>query len=365
MLLTPDQSKKSLEKSERNRSRHKVSRPIGREVSIAIRGATKINPQHIETKAASLDFTIERDSGCSHYQLKDPNGQIVLLGSLKKIDAFLDDHIRKKADALGFRLSTKKVVDSSFDELSSGEARAVQREATTGYKLDAKEFIHEKAEWITVLGPDHTATLSEVIERLNNHVADAGIDNSEVESGGKRKPAPTKKELDEALNDHPNAEKIKSIQPVLFPDSGRDRSVGKRSSHTKQEDDRIKSLNNLIAVVNNPKSYKAFLQLPKHEQQQHWKNLRLALEEDERISDAKHGVTKKELTFSEMERLEEQPKKRAHRQAELAFNRTSYSSIFDRYKDETDWEYRDRICANYKRARICRFPNQVNPIIRR
>jgi hypothetical protein len=53
------------------------------------------------------------------YQLKDSNGQIVLgegfLAPLKKIDSFLDNHIKKKADALGLRLSTKKLVGSSFD----------------------------------------------------------------------------------------------------------------------------------------------------------------------------------------------------------------------------------------------------------
>jgi hypothetical protein len=104
----------------------------------------KMNEQQIEGKAASMGFTIERDSGSSHFQLKDPNGQVVLLGSLKKIDAVLDGHIRKKAEALGLRLSAKKITGTSFDELSSGEARAVQREATTGYKIDKRVVIIDR-----------------------------------------------------------------------------------------------------------------------------------------------------------------------------------------------------------------------------
>jgi hypothetical protein len=151
-----------------------------------------MDEQQIESKATSLGFTIERGSGSSHYQLKDPNGQIVLLGSLKKIDAALDGHLRKKAEALGLRLSAKKVSGTSFDELSSGEARAVQREATTGYKIDKRVVIIDRGqagedrkqredraqrggqniEWVTVLGPDHTATLAEVIDYLNEYAAD-------------------------------------------------------------------------------------------------------------------------------------------------------------------------------------------------
>jgi hypothetical protein len=53
---------------------------------------------------------------------------------LREIYRFLDTYIKQKAAAVGVRLTTKKNV-GTFDELSSGEARAVQREATTGYKL--------------------------------------------------------------------------------------------------------------------------------------------------------------------------------------------------------------------------------------
>jgi len=63
-------------------------------------------------------------------------------------------------------------------------------------------------------------------------------------------------------------------------------------SHTKQEDYRIKSLENLIAVVNNP-----FRKLPEAEQAAHNEKLQIALEEDERISDAK--VPKKPMPIRE------------------------------------------------------------------
>jgi hypothetical protein len=204
------------------------------------------------------------------------------------------------------------------------------------------------------LGNEYRLSLQDIsryLEKVASDLADINtgddVDDIEIESSEKRKPAPTKSNLAKALEDHPDADKIKSIPALLCPDS-RDRSVGQRSSHTKQEDDRIKALDHLIAVVNNPKSYEAFLQRPKEEQDRHWNNLRLALEEDERISDAKHGVTKKELTFGDMERLEEERKQRAHRQADLAFHRTSYRSRFDRYKGESDYDYRARILRELK-----------------
>ena len=140
------------------------------------------------------------------------------------------------------------------------------------------------------LGNEYRLSLQDIarhLEKVANDVADINtgddVDDIGVESSGSRKPAPTKSSLAKALEDHPDAEKIKSIPAVLFPDSGRDRSVGKRSSHTKQEDDRMKALNNLIAVVWNPKSREAFLKLPEEERKQHLDWLRSALEEGECI----------------------------------------------------------------------------------
>jgi hypothetical protein len=204
------------------------------------------------------------------------------------------------------------------------------------------------------LGNDYKSPLQDVaryLERAAHDIADIDSDEDtgdvKVESSGPRKDAPTKASLIEALEGHSNAEEIKSIPPVLFPDGGRDRSVSKRSSHTKQEDYRIKSLDNLLWVVCNPKSREAFNQLPKADQDRHWANLKAALEEDERINNAKHGITEKELTFADRERLEEQRRKRAFAQADYALNRTNIQSRFD-YDDATSSDYRNRIGAELK-----------------
>ena len=65
-------------------------------------------------------------------------------------------------------------------------------------------------------------------------------------------------------------------------------------------------------------------------------------------NDAKHGVSKKELTFSDMERLEEDRKRRAHSEADWQFNRTSFQSRFDRYKDESEKDYLERVRRELK-----------------
>jgi hypothetical protein len=198
------------------------------------------------------------------------------------------------------------------------------------------------------LGNEYKSSLQDVAQYLENAAHDvADVDSDEdaddiqVESGGPRKPAPTKAVLAKSLEDHPNAEQIKGIPGILFPDD-RDRSVSNRSSYTKQEDARIKALDNLIWVVNNPKSRAAFLQLPKADQDRHCANLKAALEEDERINNAKHGVKEKELTFSDMERLEEQRQRRAFVQADYALKRTNINSRFD-YDDASAWDYQQRV----------------------
>jgi hypothetical protein len=147
--------------------------------------------ENAEQKADALGFAVERKAGRGGgYLLKNRDGEIVLgegyTAGLKEINRFVDIHIKQKAAAVGVRLTTKKIIDS-FNELSSGEARAVQREATTGYKLERKEVVQDKGRagedreerekrarrggedivWVTVLGPDHSATLSEVILYLN------------------------------------------------------------------------------------------------------------------------------------------------------------------------------------------------------
>src|SRR5271154_632118 len=107
-----------------------------------------MNQHAVEEKANALSFDVERGLGrFAGYELKDGNGDVVLgsghTASLKQIDAFLDNHIEAKASALGLRLTAKKNV-KSFDEYSPGEARAVQRQATTGYKIDAREVVIDK-----------------------------------------------------------------------------------------------------------------------------------------------------------------------------------------------------------------------------
>ena len=296
----------------------------------------------LTAKADALGYSFERGSGRSaaYYQLKDPDDRIVLgegfTASPKKIDKFLDDHVKHKAEALGLRLSIKKIADS-FDELSSGEARAVQREATTGYKLDAKEVIVDKGragedreqrmqraqrggdtvEWVTVLGHDHTATLPEVIDYLNDRAADVGLDDTEVESGSKRKSAPTKTELARALKDHPNAEPIRALDTPARPGLEQQR--------------RQQAIDDLLSLMNSPTRWAP---LPLAEKRRLNGNLQILLAEDRRANDAKHHVQKKPLTWAELERLEKERKNRAHRDADHLFNRTNIKSLFDWKADD-------------------------------
>jgi hypothetical protein len=303
-----------------------------------------MNEQQIEGKAASLGFTIERDSGNSHYQLKDPNGQAVLLGSLKKIDAVLDGHLRKKAEALGLRLSAKKITGTSFDELSSGEARAVQREATTGYKIDKRVVIidhgvagesreqrQERAvrggrsvEWVTVLGPDHTATLSEALDFLNNYAADIGLDDTDVD-GGAALPMtesaasnPIKRtlsdaEFNEAIENHANANQIKATRGAK-PRPGRD------------EQRRQQAIDDLLALMNSPVRWD---RLSPEEKRRLYENYKKLKDEDERANDAKNHVKKEQPTWADLERREEQRRKIAFREADILLNRTNIRSRLD------------------------------------
>jgi hypothetical protein len=68
--------------------------------------------------------------------------------------------------------------------------------------------------WVTVLGPDYTATLVEVIEYLNEYAADVGIDDSDIEVDDKKKPkvaSPSMAKMAASLNDHENAAEIRDI----------------------------------------------------------------------------------------------------------------------------------------------------------
>jgi hypothetical protein len=296
-----------------------------------------MDEQQIESKATSLGFTIERGSGSSHYQLKDPNGQIVLLGSLKKIDAALDGHLRKKAEALGLRLSAKKVSGTSFDELSSGEARAVQREATTGYKIDKRVVIIDRGqagedrkqredlaqrggqniEWVTVLGPDHTATLAEVIDYLNEYAADVGLDDTAVEGGAPVKGGLSKAEFEKAIVDHPNSGQIRATRGVKpRPDSEAQR--------------RQQAIDDFLSLRN---SSVRWGRVPPEEKRRLLANYEKLKAEDERANDAKNFVKKKQPTWAELERQEEQRKKRAFRKGDLLLKRTNIRSGFD-WKDD-------------------------------
>ena len=298
-----------------------------------------MNEQQVESKATSLGFTIERGTGCSaaYYQLKDFSDQIVLgegfTASLKKIDSFLDGHIKKKAEALGLRLSAKKVAGSSFDELSSGEARAVQREATTGYKIDKREVIVDRGvagenreqrqeravrggqsvEWITVLGPDHTATLAEVLEFLNNYAADVGLDDTAVESGAPVKGGLSKADFEKAIVDHPNADQIRATQ-------------GKRPRPAREEQRRQQAIDDLLALMNSPVRWD---RLSPEEKRRIYENYKKLTDEDQRANDAKHHVKKKQPTWADLERLEGQRQKRAFREADIRLNRTNIKSRFD------------------------------------
>jgi hypothetical protein len=64
----------------------------------------------VEEKAQALCFSLGQSK--SGYELKGPTGVPVLgegqTASLKAIDAFLNNHIKTKASALGLRLSTKE-----------------------------------------------------------------------------------------------------------------------------------------------------------------------------------------------------------------------------------------------------------------
>jgi hypothetical protein len=313
--------------------------------SACIAEILKMNEQQIEGKAASLAFAIERGTGCdaAHYFMKDCDGKIVGKGSLKKMDLLLDDHIKKKVAALGLRLSAKKVA-GSFDDMSTGEVRAAQREMTTGYKLERKEVIADKGragedrkqredravhggqnvEWITVLGPDHTATWSEVIEYLNNYANDVGLDSTDVDSGAALPMTefaasnPIKRtlsdaEFNEAIENHANANQIKATRGVK-PRPGRD------------EQRRQQAIDDFLSLMNSPVRWD---RLSPEEKRRLYENYKKLKDEDERANDAKHHVKKKQPTWADLERLEEQRRERAFRKGDLLLKRTNIRSGFD------------------------------------
>jgi hypothetical protein len=146
----------------------------------------------------------------------------------------LEEYAKSLAKGLGLRLTKRKrAAAETFDDLSSGEARASQREATTGYMIEEREVIRDKAlegetreekeqrlisgftsaVWRVLLGPDHSATIDEVIAFLEERAADTGIDDSDIEADNKRpKVAPhSLQKMHAALADHSNAEQIKKI----------------------------------------------------------------------------------------------------------------------------------------------------------
>lgn len=171
-----------------------------------------VSQESVEEKARALGLNLERGLGkFAGFELKGPDGEVVLgvghTASLKATDDFLDNHIKTKARALGFRLSAKKSV-KSFDEFTSGEARAVQREATTGYKLETIG-----ADGTAVLGDDSSATILEIIAYLNKHQIDVGIDDVDIEVDDKKPKIapPSLAKMRKALAGHANAEEINRI----------------------------------------------------------------------------------------------------------------------------------------------------------
>ena len=251
--------------------------------------------------------------------------------------------IKKKAKALGLRLSAKKV-SGSFDDMCSGEVRAAQREMTTGYKLEREEVIADKGragedrkqredravrggqnvEWITVLGPDHTATWSEVIECLNNYANDVGLDGTDVDSGAalpmseSASKNPIKRtlsdaEFNEAIENHANADQIKATRGAK-PRPGRDQQR------------RQQAIDDLLALMNSPVRWD---RLSLEEKRRIHGNYKKLTDEDQRANDAKHHVVEKKQTWKDLERQEEQRKQREFRKADILLNRTNIKSRFD------------------------------------
>ena len=215
---------------------------------------------------------------------------------------------------------------------------------TTGYKLERKEVIADKGragedrkqredravhggqnvEWITVLGPDHTATWSEVIEYLNNYANDVGLDSTDVDSGAALPMTefaasnPIKRtlsdaEFNEAIENHANANQIKATRGVK-PRPGRD------------EQRRQQAIDDFLSLMNSPVRWD---RLSPEEKRRLYENYKKLKDEDERANDAKHHVKEEQPTWADLERREEQRRKIAFREADIRLNRTNIRSRFD------------------------------------
>jgi hypothetical protein len=193
---------------------------------------------NVEETAIALGFNIEKEA--SGYVVKDGADKIALAAAnLSKVKTFLFRHVKTMAKAVDHRLTSQRNTQSLY-ELTSGEARAKQA-ATTSYMLERKQVILDesrredlvgntehnrkmrddrakgggrKIEWVVVLGPDHSATLDEVIEYLTRYQAERGIDADDVEVDDEIKPKvkpPTVQKMHAALKGHTEADKIKEI----------------------------------------------------------------------------------------------------------------------------------------------------------
>jgi Protein of unknown function (DUF3102) len=181
----------------------------------------------------------------------------------------------------------------------------------------------QSVEWVTALGHDHTATLSEALDFLNNYAADVGLDDTDVDSGAalpmteSASKNPIKRlsdaEFNEAIENHANADQIKATRGVK-PRPGRD------------EQHRQQAIDDLLSLMNSPVRWD---RLSSEEKRRLYENYKKLTDEDQRASDAKHYVQKKQPTFADLERLAEQRQKRVFREADFSLNRTNIRSRFD------------------------------------
>jgi hypothetical protein len=298
--------------------------------------------ESVEEKSQALRFTVQRGTARgSGYVLKDSGGLIVMgegfTASLKQIDKHLDDYVVQKAKALGLRLTTQKVAPS-LHELSSGEARAAQTR-TVGYKLEHKEVLKDKGrreetrkekedraiaggqkiEWITVLGYDYSATLSEIITYLTDHANDVGLDDDDVEIDVNKKPKvapPSLQKMGAALKGHDNAAEISRI------------GVGNQAVDRRPKKREI-DLRNTLEVGNivGYRRTEAFKQLSPAEQKEHFERMREAQRELDKLERAKNNYDEQKETDPFL--VEQRRQAAAFRLAERRLLRTNKLSRLD------------------------------------
>jgi hypothetical protein len=208
------------------------------------------------------------------------------------------------------------------------------------------------------LGSDFSASRADVENFLEDFASDIGAGRvkpsdeddaePEVETSAKLKKVrpPSPQRLAASLCGHADAAEIKAIAKELCHDSN---GFAEPAPQTKQDVHDREALDNLLWVVTDPRASAAFYKQSKEIQAAHWRNLKIALEKDEKAKEAK--LPKSTITIQDLER--EERARRARKFLKLNWHRNvNPDGLHDRNEhDEEDDRDLKQFLEDEKRKR--------------